>query len=132
MTYIGSYCLKDGRLLDVGSHLLYSPLPCQIPLPGFEGYRFCVSRYDSKERQLLRNLCYVLGVKLVEKLTKKATHLICKYADGDKYEAACRWGIHAVSAEWIYGCVLQVVSLSSFFLVYDALNLLFLSMHIFQ
>ncbi|KZV27508.1 DNA topoisomerase 2-binding protein 1-A [Dorcoceras hygrometricum] len=110
-TYVSSHwihsCIEDGRLLDVGSHVLYSPLPCQIPLPGFEGYRFCVSRYDTKERQLLRNLCYVLGVKFVEKLTKKATHLICKYADGDKYEAACRWGIQVVTAEWIYGCVLQ-------------------------
>ncbi|XP_073142139.1 uncharacterized protein [Henckelia pumila] len=120
-TYVSSHwihsCIEDGRLLNVGSHLLYSPLPCQIPLPGFEGYRFCVSRYDSKERLLLRNLCYVLGVKLVEKLTKKATHLISKYADGDKYEAACRWGIQVVTAEWIYECVLQnkVAELKAFF-----------------
>ncbi|XP_073271085.1 uncharacterized protein [Primulina huaijiensis] len=120
-TYVSSHwihsCIENGRLLEVGSHLLYSPLPCRIPLPGFEGYRFCVSRYDTKERQLLRNLCYVLGVKLVEKLTKKATHLICKYADGDKYEAACRWRIQVVSAEWIHECVLQnkVVDLKAFY-----------------
>ncbi|XP_022896632.1 DNA topoisomerase 2-binding protein 1 isoform X2 [Olea europaea var. sylvestris] len=110
-TYVSSHwvhsCLEAGCLLDVGSHILYSPLPCQIPLPGFEGYRLCVSRYDMKERQLLRNLCFVLGVKFVEKLTKKVSHLLCKFAGGDKYEAACKWGIQLVTAEWIYECVVQ-------------------------
>ncbi|KAK4382944.1 hypothetical protein Sango_2823600 [Sesamum angolense] len=102
---------------DVSSHILYSPLTCQIPLPGFEGYRLCVSRYDMRERQLLRNLCYVLGVKFVEKLTKKVTHLLCKFADGDKYEAACRWGIHVVTADWIYECATKnkVVDLKGFY-----------------
>ncbi|KAL2478362.1 transcription coactivator [Forsythia ovata] len=110
-TYVSSHwihsCLEAGCLLDVGSHILYSPLPCQIPLPGLEGYRLCVSRYDMKERQLLRNLCFVLGVKFVEKLTKKVSHLLCKFAGGDKYEAACKWGIQLVTAEWIYECVVQ-------------------------
>ncbi|GFP96294.1 DNA topoisomerase 2-binding protein 1 [Phtheirospermum japonicum] len=97
----------DGYLLDASSHILYSPLLCEIPLPGFERYRICVSRYEVKERKLLRNLCYVLGIKFIEKLTKKVTHLLCKFADGDKYEAACRWGIHVVTAEWIYECATQ-------------------------
>ncbi|KAL0413648.1 UNVERIFIED_CONTAM: hypothetical protein Sradi_1566500 [Sesamum radiatum] len=120
-TYVTTHwihsCLQDGCLLDVSSHILYSPLTCQIPLPGFEGYRLCVSRYDMRERQLLRNLCYVLGVKFVEKLTKKVTHLLCKFADGDKYEAACRWGIHVVTAEWIYECAMKnkVVDLKGFY-----------------
>ncbi|CAA0827245.1 transcription coactivators [Striga hermonthica] len=109
-------CLEDGCLLDVSSHILYSPLSCHIPLPGFEKYRICVSRYDTKERQLLRNLCYVLGAKFIEKLTKKVTHLLCKFADGDKYEAACRWGIHVVTAEWIFECTTQnkIVDLERF------------------
>lgn len=96
-------------MLDVGNHILYSPLPCNIPFPGLEGCRFCVSQYDLKERQLLRNLCYVLGVKFIEKLNRKVTHLLCQFADGDKYEAACRWGIPIARAEWIYECAMQVV-----------------------
>ncbi|KAL7126194.1 hypothetical protein ABFS83_14G169100 [Erythranthe nasuta] len=110
-------CLEDGCLLDVSSHILYSPLSCEIPLPGFEGYRVCVSRYDTKEKQLLRNLCYVLGGKFTEKLNKKVTHLLCKFADGDKYEAASRWGVHIVTAEWIYECAMQnkVVDLKRFY-----------------
>ncbi|KAH9757181.1 transcription coactivator [Citrus sinensis] len=106
----------DGCLLDVGSHILYSPLHCQTPLPGFERFRFCVSQYEEKDRLLLRNLCFVLGAKFMEKLTKKVTHLLCKFAGGLKYEAACKWGIPSITSEWIYECVRQneVVSLDPF------------------
>lgn len=109
-------CLEEGYLLDVGSHILYSPLPCRIPLPGFERFRFCVSQYEEKDRQLLRNLCFVLGAKFVEKLTKKVTHLLCKFANGPKYEAAFKWGIRSITSEWIYECIRQneVVAVDSF------------------
>lgn len=100
--------LKDECLLDVGSHILYSPLPCRIPLPGFERFRFCVSQYEEKDRLLLRNLCFVLGAKFSEKLSKKVTHLLCKFMNGPKYEAACKWGIWSITSEWIYECIRQV------------------------
>ncbi|XP_022134020.1 DNA topoisomerase 2-binding protein 1 [Momordica charantia] len=115
--YVSSHwvrsCLEDGCLWDTNGHILYSPLPCCVPLSGFENIRFCVSQYGDKDRVLLRNLCFVLGAKFVEKLTKKVTHLICKFSNGPKYEAACKWGIHSTTAEWIYECVRQskIVSL---------------------
>ncbi|KAG4211517.1 hypothetical protein ERO13_A02G110400v2 [Gossypium hirsutum] len=120
ITYVSTHwvrsCLEDGCLLDVGSHILYSPLPCQIPFPGFKNFRFCVSQYEEKDRLLLRNLCFILGAKFVEKLTKKVTHLLCKFTSGPKYEAACKWGIRSVTSEWIYECVRQnkVISLDPF------------------
>lgn len=111
ITYVSTHwvrsCLEDGCLLDVGRHILYSPLPCQIPFPGFKNFRFCVSQYEEKDRLLLRNLCFILGAKFVEKLTKKVTHLLCKFTSGPKYEAACKWGIRSVTSEWIYECVRQ-------------------------
>ncbi|TKY56104.1 DNA topoisomerase 2-binding protein 1-A [Spatholobus suberectus] len=118
--YISSHwirsCLEAGSLLDVDSHILYSPLPCRVPLLGFESFRFCVSQYEEKDRILLRNLCFVLGAKFVEKLTKKVTHLLCKFTNGPKYEAACRWGIQSVTSEWIFECVKQngVVAIDQF------------------
>lgn len=96
-------------MLEVSSHILFSPLPCRIPFPGFENFRFCVSQYEGNDRLLLKNLCFVLGAKLVEKLTKKVTHLLCKFAIGAKYDAACKWGIHSITTEWIYECVKQVL-----------------------
>ncbi|KAL0717763.1 hypothetical protein Bca4012_067085 [Brassica carinata] len=83
---------QDGSLLDVRSHILYSPLPCQTPLPGFETLRFCVSHYEDKDRLLLRN---------------KVTHLLCKFAHGPKYDGASRWGIVPVTSDWVYECVRQ-------------------------
>ncbi|KAI3671695.1 hypothetical protein L1987_87435 [Smallanthus sonchifolius] len=100
-------CLQDGHLLDVSSHILFSPLQCKVPLPGFIGLHFCVSQYEEKDRELLRNLCHVLGGRLVKKLTKKVNYLICKFTEGPKYEAACQWGIQAVAIEWIWECVKQ-------------------------
>ncbi|GAB4844132.1 hypothetical protein Ancab_037439 [Ancistrocladus abbreviatus] len=120
-TYVSSHwiysCLEDGCLLNVGGHILYSPLPCQIPLLGFESFKFCVSQYEEKDRLLLRNLCFVLGAKFVEKLTKKVTHLLCKFTSGPKYEAACKWGIRPITCEWIYECVKknEVVPLDPFY-----------------
>ncbi|XP_071716119.1 uncharacterized protein [Rutidosis leptorrhynchoides] len=101
-------CLQDGRLLDVSSHILFSPLQCQVPLPGFIGLHFCVSQYEEKDRELLRNLCHVLGGRLVKKLTKKkVNYLICKFTGGPKYEAACEWGIQTVTVDWIWECIKQ-------------------------
>lgn len=120
-TYVSSHwirsSLEDGCLLDVSNHILYTPLPCQIPLPGFESFRFCVSQYEDKDRLLLRNLCFTLGAKFVEKLNKKVTHLLCKFTNGSKYEAACKWGIHRITCEWIYECVKQnkVIPLDQFY-----------------
>uniref|UniRef100_A0A1J3E105 DNA topoisomerase 2-binding protein 1-A n=1 Tax=Noccaea caerulescens TaxID=107243 RepID=A0A1J3E105_NOCCA len=100
-------CLEDGCLLDVSSHILYSPLPCQTPLPGFQSLRFCISQFEEKDKSLMRNLFFVLGVKFVEKLTRKVTHLVCNFANGRKYEAACKWGTVSVTPEWVYECVRQ-------------------------
>ncbi|CAI0393263.1 unnamed protein product [Linum tenue] len=109
-------CLEDGILLDIGGHILYSPLPCQVPLPGFGSFRLCVSQFSEKDKSLFINLCVVLGAKFAHKLTRKVTHLLCKETCGPKYEAACRWGIPSVTAEWIYECVRQnkVVELAPF------------------
>ncbi|GAB2240448.1 hypothetical protein Droror1_Dr00020966 [Drosera rotundifolia] len=119
-TYVSTHwirsCLEDGHILDVHQHILYSPLPCQIPLPGFEHFRFCVSQYEDKDKALLHNLCFVLGAKFVLNLNHKVTHLICKFTSGQKYKYACKNGIRTARCEWIYECVKknQIVPLEDF------------------
>ncbi|XP_024371130.1 uncharacterized protein [Physcomitrium patens] len=102
-----SQCLEEGKLLDVGSHTLFRPLPCQIPLADLQGVKFCVSQYSERDRKLLRKLCYVLKVKFSETLNSKITHLLCKVQAGEKYENAERLGIRCVTANWLYACVEQ-------------------------
>ncbi|VYS51306.1 unnamed protein product [Arabidopsis thaliana] len=109
--YVSSHwvrnCLKVGCLLAVSSHILYSPLPCQTPLPGFESLCICSSQHNEKNVELLRNLSVVLGADFVERLTRKVTHLICNFAKGDKYVRASKWGIISVTPDWLYECVRQ-------------------------
>lgn len=93
---------------DVGSHILFSPLKCHVPLPGFEKLKFCFSLYEEKEKDLLKNLCFTLGAKYSNKITKNMTHLVCKFASGPKYEFSIKRGIQAVTAEWIFECVAKV------------------------
>lgn len=68
-----------------------------------------MTQYSERERVLLYNLCHILGAKYQEKkMNKKATHLLCKVGDGDKYEFAFKWGVEIVTAEWLFACVAQV------------------------
>ena len=97
---------------DVGSHPIFSPLRCRIPFPGFEDFRFCVSQYGEKDRVLLKNLCLTLGAKFTEKATKRATHLICKFASGPKYEAYHSRKVPTITVEWLFECVRQVINSS--------------------
>ncbi|XP_076924900.1 uncharacterized protein LOC143587514 [Bidens hawaiensis] len=109
-------CLQDDRLLDVNSHTLFSPLQCEIPLPGFTGIRLCVSQYEEKDKKLLKNLCRVLGGKVYDNLCRKVKYLVCKFTEGPKYEAACQFGLETVTIEWIWECIKQnkVVATSQF------------------
>jgi len=101
-------------MLDLKSHILYTPLRCHTPLPGFECLRFSVSQYEERDRLLLKNLCRALGSSFSLKLSKKATHLLCKFTNGPKFEAACNWGIQSVTAEWLTECITQVIFLKPF------------------
>ncbi|CAM6126136.1 unnamed protein product [Calypogeia fissa] len=102
------YCVQEGTLPDINSHVLFQPLSCEVPLPGFQTLRFASTQYADGERILLYNLCHVLGAKYQEmKMTRRATHLLCKVGDGQKYESALQWGVEVVTPEWLYACVAQ-------------------------
>ncbi|PAN41605.1 hypothetical protein PAHAL_8G056000 [Panicum hallii] len=102
-------CLEVGCLQEVGSHPIFSPLRCRIPFPGFEKFRFCISlsQYGERESFLLKNLCFALGAKFTEKAFKGVTHLICKFASGDKYKVYSKRGTPTITEEWLFECVKQ-------------------------
>ncbi|KAK3119421.1 hypothetical protein QOZ80_9AG0670220 [Eleusine coracana subsp. coracana] len=101
------FCLHVGHMQDVRDHLIFTPLRCHIPFPGFGNFRFCISQYEEKETSLLKNLCFALGVKYTVKASKKVTHHICKFAIGQMYEIYCKRGIPTITAEWLFECVKQ-------------------------
>lgn len=72
-----------------------------------------ISTYSGQERQYLQQLAECLGAlhqdtfarrtNLVKK-TLANTHLICPMPDGSKYQAAVKWNLPAVSAQWLLEC----------------------------
>ena len=52
-------------------------------------------------RNTLAIMFNVYGGKFSAQMTKKNTHLILPSAEGDKYQAALRWGVKTVTMAWV-------------------------------
>ncbi|XP_069938324.1 DNA topoisomerase 2-binding protein 1 isoform X2 [Cherax quadricarinatus] len=72
-----------------------------------------ISTYKGKERSFLVNIATALGAVFQEVFAKKSstaknikasTHLVCPAAEGDKYRAAVKWGVPAVTRDWLLEC----------------------------
>lgn len=57
---------------------------------------------DSSRYGIVAALEAIRGPGFTDNLTRRNTHLICKEAQGRKYNKAVEWGLHAVSIEWLY------------------------------
>ncbi|XP_043233811.1 DNA topoisomerase 2-binding protein 1-A-like isoform X2 [Amphibalanus amphitrite] len=72
-----------------------------------------ISSYSGRERQYLALLGESMGAEFQEvfarrdnpsKHARASTHLVCQAAEGHKYAAARKWGLPAVSREWLRAC----------------------------
>ena len=52
-------------------------------------------------RNSLAIMFNVYGGKFSAQMTKKNTHLILPTAEGEKYQAALRWGVKVVAMAWV-------------------------------
>ncbi|XP_055635302.1 DNA topoisomerase 2-binding protein 1-A [Toxorhynchites rutilus septentrionalis] len=65
-----------------------------------------ISTYSGAERNYLIALGGVLGAKVEDRLVRKAAPIvICKEPSGAKYEAAIKWDLTVVNAEWLRDCL---------------------------
>jgi twin BRCT domain len=64
----------------------------KIALTGFAG----------SERTGLMQLIETLGATYTANLKPNNTHLICKEANGPKYDKAMEWNLHVVTVEWLH------------------------------
>ncbi|XP_057320530.1 DNA topoisomerase 2-binding protein 1-A isoform X3 [Microplitis mediator] len=71
------------------------------------------SSYSSSERYYLQQLAIALGANYQDTFARKtniekdqyaATHLICLEPSGNKYNAAVKWKLPAVTADWLRAC----------------------------
>ena len=74
--------------------------------PCFKGLTICVTGLDASIRHEVKKLTEKNGGKYSGELNMRTcTHLIVKFAKGEKYNYARQWKIHCVSSEWFYDCV---------------------------
>ncbi|XP_071442261.1 DNA topoisomerase 2-binding protein 1-A [Hetaerina americana] len=72
-----------------------------------------ISSYAGKERLYISTLAETLGAYSQEVFSKKdipeknavaSTHLVCPTPEGNKYAAAVKWGLPAVTKDWVLAC----------------------------
>jgi len=114
-------CAQEGTEVNPEEFpLLFQPLPWNIKcLPSVaplsnEGtrtdsdtveeikVRVAVTGFIGAEREGLAQMIKAIGAVYTDTLKVTNTHLICKEANGDKYHRAVKWGIHVVSADWLF------------------------------
>ncbi|XP_042237542.1 DNA topoisomerase 2-binding protein 1-like isoform X2 [Homarus americanus] len=105
-------CIEQKKLIPVD----YFHMPIHLPedLNILADCNVTISTYKGNERYFLENIATALGAGFQEvfvrrdiaaKNARAATHLICPVAEGDKYNAAVRWGVPAVTSDWLLQCV---------------------------
>ena len=104
-------CLDDGKLLPAA--YFHKPITFVEDCSPLEGVVTCLSGYNGRERNFLNCLVEKLGGTAQDifakkdnkaKATRGSTHLICPEPEGQKYAAAVKWNLPAVTRDWLLAC----------------------------
>ena len=113
-------CIEEGKLLHPQSHVLFTPLPCSVPLKESKGKTISISGITSRERRSLRMLLIVLGFTYSETLTKTVDYLLTNspIIPSNKCKIANEWNIPLIHVKWILqsATIGSLLPLSSFYL----------------
>ncbi|XP_053987839.1 DNA topoisomerase 2-binding protein 1-A isoform X1 [Hylaeus volcanicus] len=108
-------CLNQELIVDIMYY--HRPLSIKKHLNPLSGCIITMSMYTGVERTYLATLATELGAMCqdifvrktnVEKNTYGSTHLVCPTPEGNKYNAAVKWKLPAVTAEWLKACAAQL------------------------
>jgi len=81
--------------------LLFQPQPWPFStLP--ESTIVALTGFSGSERTGIILLIETLGATYTANLKPQNTHLICKEAEGPKFDKAIEWKLHVVNVEWLY------------------------------
>ncbi|KAJ8307553.1 hypothetical protein KUTeg_015637 [Tegillarca granosa] len=104
-------CLEQEKLLDISSNPLFTPIDITMETECLKDCVLCISGYSGTEHDCLMHIAETLGAicqvyfaRTQSKGLLPNTHLILKEAGGSKYEAAKKWGIPALSKNWLLKC----------------------------
>jgi twin BRCT domain len=80
--------------------LLHFPTP-RNRIPGFEGFKICISNYTGNARIYVENLARLTGAVFTKTMAQENTHLIAAHTESEKYDAAQEWNINVVNHVWL-------------------------------
>ncbi|KAK0078812.1 hypothetical protein PV325_002080 [Microctonus aethiopoides] len=104
-------CINNEKIIDIAYY--HRPLAVPASAKPLADCVIAISSYSGFERIYLTQLAVALGARHqdlfarrtnIEKGQYAGTHLICTAPVGNKYVAAVKWNLPAVTAEWLLGC----------------------------
>ena len=103
-------CFDQGILVPTINY--HKPIMIDPSLKPCDGVVIGLSNYSGRERTYIAAIGTALGMvsqevfaKREKNGAKKNTHLVCKGAQGNKYEAAVNWKMPVVSKDWLVACL---------------------------
>ncbi|CAB3256134.1 unnamed protein product, partial [Arctia plantaginis] len=110
-------CLSQQELVPIQYY--HRPVHVSWTTGPLAGVVASLSTYSGVERAFLDELAKLLGATTQLRFCRRntanalaSTHLICPTATGDKYLGALKWGLPAVSADWLLDCARDGTRLS--------------------
>ncbi|CAK9821901.1 DNA topoisomerase 2-binding protein 1-A [Anthophora retusa] len=108
-------CVNQELIVEIMYY--HRPLSIKKHSNPLSGCVITMSMYTGVERSYLAALATELGAMCqdifvrktnLEKNTYGSTHLVCPTPEGNKYNAAVKWKLPAVTAEWLKSCAAQL------------------------
>ncbi|XP_076653820.1 mutagen-sensitive 101 [Halictus rubicundus] len=108
-------CIYQEAIIEIMYY--HRPLSIKKHSNPLSGCVITMSMYTGIERTFLATLATELGAMCqdifvrktnLEKNTYGSTHLVCPTPEGNKYNAAVKWKLPAVTAEWLRACAAQM------------------------
>ncbi|XP_032667662.1 DNA topoisomerase 2-binding protein 1 isoform X2 [Odontomachus brunneus] len=108
-------CINQKEIVDISYY--HKPLSIRKPCSPLSRCVITMSMYTGMERKYLSALGTQLGAICQDIFSRKAnaekkvhgsTHLVCPTPEGNKYNAAVRWKLPAVTADWLKTCADQL------------------------
>jgi len=94
-------CCFEQTLLSIDKHLVFRPLPAQMPIAGTSTFQIHLSGLSTEDLTYLRRLIRVIGATQAVSLNRQTTHLVSGRSDGPKVDKAREWGVKVVSKAWL-------------------------------
>ncbi|XP_029032844.2 DNA topoisomerase 2-binding protein 1 isoform X2 [Osmia bicornis bicornis] len=107
-------CVNQEQIVEIMYY--HRPLSIKKYLNPLSGCVITMSMYTGVERTYLATLATELDAMVqdifvrktnIEKNTYGSTHLVCPTPEGNKYNAAVKWKLPAVTADWLKSCAAQ-------------------------